>query len=239
MIWIGGHMKSGTTWLKFIVVALIERTNHPKIVERRIPNLYNHKDAKKGKMYKTHHVKPPKGKKLYIVRHPVDVCVSGINHVAMSSGKTNKDKYVAEFIKKRGNVIADFGTWTEGVKNWTSAKDCHWMRYEDLLENTTEEVIKIADHLNIGQNNLGYTIAMTSFEKMRKIEKKGVKASPGKNVPDVFYNPKHKGYKKGRMFINKGQSGYAREILTEKQIEAICETFKEGMDVAGYGGYGI
>ncbi len=232
--WIGGHMKSGTTWLKFIIVALMERTNHPKIVERRIPNLYNHKKAKKGKMYKTHHIKPPEGKKLYIVRHPVDVCVSGINHVAMSSGDVDEKKHVADFINKQGNMIVDFGSWVEGVKNWTSAESCHWVRYEDLLKDTREEVIKIANHLDIGLDHLDYTIENTSFEAMRKVEKKGVKASPGKNVPDVFYNPKHKGYKKGRMFINKGMSGYAREILTDEQIKAICEAFKEGMEVAGY-----
>jgi hypothetical protein len=156
-------MKSGTTWLKFIVVALMERTNNPKTVERRIPNLYNHKKAKGG-IYKTHHVKPPKGKLLYIVRHPVDVCVSGINHVSMSSGKTDVDKYVRRFIKKQGNVIADFGTWIEGVKNWTAADNCHVVKYEDLLESTCEEVIKIANHLDIGLDNLGYTLAYTSFE---------------------------------------------------------------------------
>ena len=108
--WIGGYPKSGTTWVKFIVVALLYRTNNAKKVEKYIPNIEKPSTVKKDGYYKTHVVRPPSGQLLYVVRHPVDICVSGANFYALSAGKVNYAKYVDEFIVKRGNTVRNFGT---------------------------------------------------------------------------------------------------------------------------------
>lgn len=236
-LWIGGHTKSGTTWLKFLVAALLYRTNRPKTVEKKIPTLADPRNGRCGGKYKIHTPTPPaNGKLLYIVRHPVDICVSGINHVSLSTGSTDKDKYVERFIETGGNTIGDFGAWDIGVRNWISEPKVLWLRYEDLLLRTYQYVQDIARFVGADIANVDYAVESTSFKTMRRLEKKGV-AKTKHNVPDVFYNPKHKGYKKGLMFINRGKSGYAREILSEEQIRAICDRFSDTIRLVGYEGF--
>ena len=218
--------------MKFIVAALLYKTNRPKLVERYIPTV-ERPSKFNGKMGKTHVVRPPKGKLLYIVRHPVDVCVSGINHVAMPTGSTDVGKYVEKFVKTGGNTIGGFGTWDDGVRNWTAKPHCFWLRYEDLLNDTSGNILAIAGFVGPGVRDLDYAIKATTFKAMRSLEKKGVSKTKH-NVPDVFYNPKHKGYKKGRMFINKGKAGYAREVISDAQIKRICERFGKTMETVGY-----
>jgi hypothetical protein len=235
-LWIGGHCKSGTTWLKFMVAAMLYRTNRPKSVERLIPTVEKPEKVKSDGAFKVHVEKPPKGKLLYIVRHPVDVCVSGINHVSMPTGKTNKDKYVRRFIKSCGNTIGEYGSWNQGVWNWVTHPKCMWLKYEDLLAETERWAYNICSCVGGDPANVPYALENTSFKAMRNLEKKGV-AGRKHNVSDVFYNPKHRGYRKGRMFINRGKAGYAREVLSEAQIEAICKRFAKGMKLVGYEGY--
>lgn len=233
--WIGGYPKSGTTWVKFIVVALLYRTNNAKKVEKYIPNIENPRKVKKDGYYKTHVVIPPKGRLLYVVRHPVDVCVSGANFVALSAGKVNYSKYVDEFIAKRGNTIRNFGTWDDSIANWINAGS-YWFKYEDLLKDTPLVVAGIADYIGAPLSNREYAVEQTSFAIMRAMEKKAV-AKHKHNVPDVFYNPKSKGYKYGLMFVNKGKYGYAHEYLSDNEINRICDAFAKGIKRVGYGPY--
>jgi len=232
VVWIGGYPKSGTTWLKFIVAGLLYRTNKPKKVESLIPNKIKRETLKDG-IYKVLYFPPLDGKKLYIVRHPVDICVSGINHKALYGGKTDIKRNFKRFIKSKGNVIKDYGVWEDHIKSWVNSDDCYWLKYEDLLKDTHQKTKEIAAFIGADIKNVEYTLKATSFKAMRKLENKNI-VGKKKNIPNVFYNPKHKGYKKGLRFINKGKSGVAGEVLNRKQIDIICETFKEGIRLLGY-----
>jgi len=231
--WIGGYLRSGTTWMKFIITGLMYKTNTPKIVERKIPNVVSPEDAKDKKIYKCHCLKPPEGKKIYMVRHPVDVCVSLFNYIRLTSGKADINKHVEKFIKKEGEVIRNYGPWNQHVKNWVTQNECMVIKYEELLKHPYNYCLSLWGYLNIERNNIEYAVENTKFSVMRKLEKKGV-VKKSKNVPDVFYNPKNAGYKNGLQFINKGKSGYAKEYLTDVQIKRIIERFSEGMEIAGY-----
>ncbi len=229
MIWVAGYPKSGTTWLKFIVAALLYRTNKLKKVVKLIPNMTEMPQI--DGIYKVLFNSPPSGKKVYIVRHPVDICASGMNYEALPSGKIKND-FVDRFIENRGNVIRDYGSWDTHVENWLGEKDIVAVKYEELISDPKKHITRIARYLGAVEN-IDYAVDATKFETMKKMEIKAA-AKGKKTISNTFFNPKHKGYKKGMAFMNRGTSGYAREMLSEEQIAEICKIFQRTLTLLGY-----
>jgi hypothetical protein len=234
MLWLASYPRSGSTWVQFIIAGLLYKTDNALEISRLIPDC--HKPDIRDGTYKTHLLVPPAGKKIYVVRHPVDVCISGTNYKRLKRGRVKVHKYVRHFVRYQGNpdwIQAGFGSWVEHVKSWHNTKNCLFIKYEELLKNTRHEIERIAGFLEVANPHTQHIVETTSFKAMRNAEKLAMK----KGKRSVLYNPKHKGYSKGSRFINIGKAGYAKVKLSQEEINSICEACKGGMDLMGYRGY--
>lgn len=183
-VFIVSYPRSGNTWLRFLVGNLV----HTGPVDFRniddvISDIYQ-----KGKLViKTH--KPPRflkshetfdhryPKVVYLVRDPRDVCVSYYHYHLKNrwfDENVNLNDFVADFLQ--GNIRGNFGSWGENVGSWLGAgfgkSNFLLIRYEDLHEDTMEELIKVADFIGINSSKeqLEEAITRSNLDNMRKLE---------------------------------------------------------------------
>lgn len=234
MLWIGSYPKSGSTWVQHIVAYLLYGQTDPVRIRQLIPNSFK---ANPGDgVFKTHmRCAPENGQRIYVVRHPVDVCASSVNYRVLKTGKVSREKFVRKFIENKGNpdwIRAGYGNWSRHVINWGKQPRL-LVRYEGLCKNTAYETERIALYLGINKLDVADVIRHTSFEHMKKLEDAAVEG--GKS--STLHEPKWYGQSKSIRFMNRGTCGYAAEILTDAEIAGICRACRKGMDRIGYGDY--
>jgi Sulfotransferase domain len=117
---------------------------------------------------------------IYLVRDPRDVALS-YYHFQRKYRQIHDgyplEGYVEDFVNGRLTSV-DWGTWGENVGTWLSArgKDPGFLllRYEDIIENPTQELVRIAAFLGIEANpqRMESAIQRSSVERMRELEQK-------------------------------------------------------------------
>jgi hypothetical protein len=183
------YPRSGNTWTRFLIANLM----HPSEVvsfaniERLIPDTSSQsnralKRTPHPRIVKTHQYFDHRYRKMiYIVRDPRDVALSYYDfhrkyrHIKDSY---SLEAWVDDFV--RGKLIsADWGSWGENVASWLytrgASPDFLLLRYEDMVENTQEELARIAGHLGIEATpeRLSGAIERSSADRMRELEKQG------------------------------------------------------------------
>ena len=133
-----------------------------------------------------------KNKIIIVTRNPLDSAVSGYYHYNDIRNYSHKrqhnhniDKHISfknwSLLWLKGKV--SFGNWFEWTKKWfdiylkqenEEEKQIHWIFYENLKNNTLEELIKLNDFLesNLSINELKQIETMTNFENMKEQAKK-------------------------------------------------------------------
>jgi hypothetical protein len=130
-----------------------------------------------------------KNKIIIVTRNPLDSAVSGYyhyNNIRNYSHKklhnSNIDKHISfknwSLLWFEGKV--SFGNWFEWTKKWydiylkQEEKQIHWIFYENLKDNTLEELNKLNIFLgsNLSLNELKQIETMTNFENMKEQAKK-------------------------------------------------------------------
>jgi hypothetical protein len=181
------YPRSGNTWTRFLIANLLYPSEDVTFVniERLIPDtssISNRalKRARSPRYIKTHeyfdHRYP---KVIYIVRDPRDVALSYYNfslkyrHIQDGYPIEN---YVQDFVN--GTLIsAGWGTWAENVATWVSTRNGSkrflLLRYEDMLERTDKELLRVAQFLGITPKpeTIERAIRNSSAERMRELEK--------------------------------------------------------------------
>jgi hypothetical protein len=162
---------------------------------------------------------------IYIVRNPLDVCISLADHYACSidesirilsdntSGTPNAEQLVFEVHR----------TWSTHVLSWTNQPGpwLHVVRYEDMLKKPTVAFSRVARFLGLNppRERIERAIQASSFESLRAQE-------DAKGFRERSY--------KAEKFFRVGKAGQWRSVLSKAQIERVVDFHKEQMERFGY-----
>ncbi len=161
----------------------------------------------------------------YIVRNPLDVCISLADHYgssiddaitfmnAMTTGTNTGDHLVFETHKN----------WTTHVESWTNQPGpwLHIARYEDMLNKPMVAFSRVARFLGLNppRARLERAIERSSFKSLRAQEDQ-------KGFRERSY--------KAEKFFRVGKAGQWRTALSKPQIDQVVEVNKEQMARFGY-----
>lgn len=232
------YPKSGNTWLRFLVGNLVYPDKPVTFadVERRVPSVYGLPDRvlrrlPKPRYLKTHEPFHPEYQNLiYVVRDPRDVAVSFYHYLVKIkelSPNSPVDLFVPDFIAEK--VYTKFGPWAEHVMGWlamkVSRKKFLFLRYEDLLSNTSKELLKVATFLGIeaAQERLENVVQQSSVKQMRELEK---------SQSQMWSTTKRT--RKDVPFVREAKSGQWSRILSDDSVAAIERSWGPVMHALGY-----
>lgn len=164
---------------------------------------------------------------IYIVRNPLDVCISLTHHYGCdvdaaikimadeTTGSPINDKLVYEVHK----------SWSTHVDSWTSQArpGLIVLRYEDMLHKPLKAFGGLVGFMGLkpppSRQRLERAIERSSFRTLRQQEdQKGFK----ERSPHA------------QKFFREGRAGQWREVLTQSQIDLIVDRHKEQMQRFGY-----
>ncbi|HVO01147.1 MAG TPA: sulfotransferase domain-containing protein [Candidatus Cybelea sp.] len=162
---------------------------------------------------------------IYIVRNPLDICISLADHYACSidqaidimannsMGTPTGDQLVFEMHK----------SWSVHVLSWTNQPGpwLHIVRYEDMLKKPMVSFSRVAKFLGLHppRERIERAVAASSFESLRaQEEEKGFR---------------ERSYKADK-FFRVGKAGQWRDALSKAQIGRVVEGHKEQMERFGY-----
>ena len=179
---------------------------------------------------------------IYIVRDPRNVVTSYAHHNSISI-KDSAERMVNS-IHYGGNLNSDhvsdrtkvyLGSWNSNYNSWKSFKDPGkylLVKYEDLITNKEEKLLEILEFIHnlkkinfsVDKKKLKNVIESTSFENMKKLEKKlgfiesKTNIKTGKKIP----------------FFNLGSKNNWKNILEDEIRKKIEDSFKKEMIELGY-----
>ena len=184
-----------------------------------------------------------------MVRDPLDVLASNLNYVrllrydeAASADEALVRNYADAFIAARGDPAwreTGYGSWVENVESWRGQAHGHdvlMVRYEDLLADTRAEMDRICAFLDLGYAapRIERAIGNSTFEAMRRLE--DTEKRDKKN--GIFYDPsRENAYKAGLRFMNRGEAGAGKRVLTPDQFARATEAFRPALAKHGLDGY--
>lgn len=152
---------------------------------------------------------------VYLMRNPFDVALSYSRHLSVGID-TAIDRMADRSAVQGGEtgILEAVGRWDDHIGSWTDARGLplHVMRYEDMLADTEKAFRTLFGFLRIpvDQEQFRRTLELTSFESLRKQERKiGFRERP----------PKMK------QFFARGVAGGWREDLTPVQVARIRAEF--------------
>ena len=169
---------------------------------------------------------------IYLVRDPRDVLVSYAKHddstldyslqsmINSTNLGTLKDDEKNRFLYMIGSWSENYNSW----KNFNLTKKII-IKYEDLLKNSYENLLKIIKYLNdmcglnVDEKRIQKVNELTNFSNLQSMEKK--------------YGFSERLSKK-EMFFRNGKVGEWKNILSKKQSNLIEKTFEKEMLELGY-----
>lgn len=240
-IFIVSYPKSGNTWTRFLLGNLIYE-NEPITfanVEDRVPSLYLYSSRKLKKLpriLKSHDCFDPRYKTvIYIVRDPRDVLVSAY-HYALKLNILQENQPIEDLLPglldgtfRSGNLVDPrWGSWHDNVASWLAMRHNRkflLLRYEDMLENTERELVKVAEFLEIPSTpaRLARAVKLSSAEHMRELEKK---QSSGWTLT--------KNTRSDIAFVRKARSGGWESELSSAAVKKIETAWGPLMRTLGY-----
>jgi Sulfotransferase domain len=251
--WLASFPKSGNTWVRFLLYAyLFGDISTSGDINRRIPAI--HRDPKvtpggdKTLFVKTHFVLSDKHPQLgltdravYILRHPKDILLSGLNYHRMTGAfpdKATDEHYAKVFISRGSDPLwlgQGFGTWDEHATSWTTTErfPVHVTTYEKLKTDTGGELAKILAF--VGQEpddeRVAAAVRASEFDKLRALEVR----EKTKGEKDKLFPGAVKRSKAPRFFMNKGKSGQSLEKIAPGLDAIFDKRFADAMTRHGYG----
>lgn len=256
VVWIASYPRSGNTWVRFLLYAYLHGPIRASIdVGRAVPNIHRPVEinpalqaAKPGErlLIKTHglpdHRHPLLDKTeafIYVIRHPRDVLLSGINIHKRSAASFNEREYAFAFIKHGGDLLWNrfgFGFWESHAAAWLDSP--RWprviVRYEDLVRDPRPSLASMATLLGETPDpaRLDRAVADASFERMRELEEED-RAKP--LAHGLFMKPANaQGGEPPRNFVNKGKSGQSLAHLGPDLDGLFDERFAPALGRFGY-----
>ncbi len=258
-IYIISFPKSGRTWLNMLLGKLFEQhcglSNlspdtllntklFNSLFPDKIPNVVFSHDDNKNFFLPPRKIKKSKrkyknSKIIFLVRDPRDVLVSSYFE---KTKRVKLGKREDSFWQKFNGTISDyiyekkggFDTIIEFYNLWHKNKnipqDFLLIRYEDLYNNTLNELNKIINFLNlkdVSEKSKSNAINFASFNNMRKIEEKGGTRSDKLKPADINDTASYK--------TRKGKIGDYKNYFSEQEIKYLNKKMKNNL--SSYFGY--
>ncbi len=246
-VWLASYPKSGNTWVRFLLYALMFGPPEKSIdVSKRIPDVHRPLPFDRpasGPMYaKTHFELTDRhpalattARAVHVVRHPKDVLLSAL-HYKRLSGKDEKklpaEAFAREFLARAGDPAwanQGFGTWATHTTSW--ADNARFpvlsVRYEDLKADTPAALARIARFLEIepDADAVARAVDASSFDALRALEVRE-KAIRTKNPnKERLFVGDQSAARKGVYFINAGKTGQSLDSLAPGLDDAFAQTF--------------
>ena len=166
---------------------------------------------------------------VYLVRNPLDVCVSFSNHLDI--GIDDTITVMCDDHHRRSDSLRDWragltevvSSWRTNVESWiqTAAFPVLVLRYEDLLENPLHTFRQAADFMGCAFEDarVERAIANSSFAQMRGQE---LRAGFREKSPRT------------RQFFRHGSKGEGKRVLTAGQVSRLVEANQCLMERLGY-----
>ncbi len=181
------YPRSGNTWTRFLIASLVFPSEVVTFtnIERMIPDTSSQsnralKRTPRPRIIKSHQYFDPRYRRvLYIVRDPRDLVLSYYNFQRKYRQIAN-DYPLADYVDDFTNgrlISADWGSWGENVASWIYTRQNQsgflLVRYEDMKNNTPDELRRIATFLGVEPTaeRLTQAIMASSSERMRDLEK--------------------------------------------------------------------
>uniref|UniRef100_A0A8C6TQ11 Sulfotransferase n=1 Tax=Neogobius melanostomus TaxID=47308 RepID=A0A8C6TQ11_9GOBI len=158
---------------------------------------------------------------VYVARNAKDSAVSYFHFTRMNFAQPDPGDW-STYLKSFMNGKVVFGSWYDHVNNWWKRKEIyeriHFMFYEDLIEDTLQEIRKLCDFLGLSPSaeELEKIKAAAMFDNMR--QNKMISYSTAKMM-DQKVSP----------FLRKGKVGDWRNHFTVSQNEEFDEDYKQKM----------
>ena len=182
-IYIAAYPRSGSTWLRTILVNILEPKafGNPDVFNARIPAVSIRNAAlinqlESPRLIMTHSVWRPSIKKaLYLVRDGRDAFISSYHyHVTREGGDLSIEDYYQLYCQ---NVYGK--TWHQHVESWLKggqsdmADSLCLVKFEDLKSETFTTIINICEFLNIQADDKEVlnAIEFASLDNAKKIER--------------------------------------------------------------------
>lgn len=186
-VFIVSYPRSGNTWIRFLVGNLLDPDDPVTFanIESRVPEIYFFSDQQllalaRPRILKSHEYFDPRYKRtIYVVRDPRDVAVSlyyySIKRQTIPQGYP-LDEFIPRFV---GGEFFDYcGSWEEHVLSWHATRNSRagflFLRYEDLLAHTEQELSRIAYALQTRDvsEKVARAVELSSAARMRNSEEK-------------------------------------------------------------------
>jgi hypothetical protein len=233
------YPRSGNTWTRFLIANLLYPDTEVGFanIETLVPDTAalssrTLKKIPRPRVLKSHQYFDPRYPKvLYVVRDPRDVALSYFQFhrkYGFIDDAYPIDAFVGDFVYGR-LVSADWGTWAENVASWFYTRGGNraflLTRYEDLKQDATRELTRIAEFLGVSASVelLARAIEQSSAGKMRQFEKRD---------EDRWVGTKK--HRKDIPFVGEASAGGWRAKLAPESIVLIEEVWGELMLALGY-----
>jgi hypothetical protein len=233
------YPRSGNTWTRFLIANLVHPDQSVSFtnIEKLIPDTSSQsnralKATPRPRIIKTHQYFDHRyGKVIYIVRDPRDVALSYYDFqrkYMQIDDSYPLERYVDDFVNGR-LISADWGTWSENVASWIftrgKRKEFLLLRYEDMMNDTSRELARIATSMGIDPqpDRLQKAIELSSADRMRELEKL---------ESDQWIATRKR--RKDIPFVRVAKSGGWRVSLPESCIHQIETAWGELMTTLGY-----
>jgi hypothetical protein len=236
-VFIASYPRSGSTWLRFLLLALLTRdTAGFESVNRLIPDVGRHRGVPglvpaDGRLIKTHEAyRPVYQKAVYIVRDVRDVVLSEFDYE--NALERISEDFETFLMLSLTSSVNGYGCWQTHVLSWLDSplglsEGLLVIKFEDLRARTEEVLANVASFLGVAADRAAIrsAIANNSVQRMREKEDQ-VKVfsshSPGKTNGD------------GTRFIRKGSIGGWRARLSQDQVNLIEQHSGAGLARLGY-----
>lgn len=219
-----GFPKSGNTWFQNLIAGVIyniDIRNLPfALIHEIVPSLTSgyYRRYQSPTYFKSHELPKPEYKRvIYLVRDGRDAMVS-YYHFQQGIGDPLSWEYLIEHGAKY------YGRWHNHVQEWRANPynaQMIMIRYEDLLSNPIQEMLKLCDFAEIERDEatLQWAIDNAAFDKMQQREKT---FGAGNNFSD------------DHLFVRRGKKGSYKDEMPPEILKQFVAQSYDTLATLGY-----